>query len=112
MVELIATVGGFFLGQFTFSAMAQWIGAIYVELITQPPEVRRAHSILALLFLHSGPWVLALLVFGIIMVIKMPASDWRPWLLGGFAASWMLMSGVLAASILKMRAQKDATHEG
>lgn len=45
--------GGFFLAQLTFVVIARWVGVIYVEIVNQPPEVRRPQTIVPVMLLHS-----------------------------------------------------------
>ena len=62
MLEPFIGFGGFFLALLTFTAIVRWVGVIYIELVNQPPEVRRPQTIVPIVLLHSGPWMLALLI--------------------------------------------------
>src|SRR5690348_1718034 len=91
MIEPFIGFGGFFLALLTFTAIVRWVGVIYIELVNQPPEVRRPQTIVPIVLLHSGPWMLALVGFLSFKVVTVPTAPWKTWLLGGFALGFALM---------------------
>ena len=112
MINPLIGFGGFFLAQLTFVSIARWVGVIYIEIVNQPPEVRRPQTIVPILFLHSGPWMLALILFFSFKVITAPAAPWKTWLIGGFALGLALMLITVIASWRKIVARKSQAHEG
>jgi hypothetical protein len=112
MVEPLIGFGGFFLAQLVFTSIARWVGVIYLELINQPPEVRRAQTVVPILLLHSGPWMLGLLVFLSVKVAVAPAAPWKTWLVSGFALGFALMLVTVIASWRKLVARRSQPHEG
>jgi hypothetical protein len=109
MGEWLAAFGGFFADQVAFTSIARWVAVLYAQLRLEPPETRRAQTLVPLILLHSGPWTIGLLIFGGIKLAGLPESPWRPWFASGFALGLGLMCVVLLMAWRKMVVRKGAS---
>jgi hypothetical protein len=53
--------------------------------------------------LHSGPWVLVVLILGGIKLLTAADIPWRPWFVAGFAFYSCLMLAMVGIAIKKVK---------
>ncbi|MGH8612144.1 MAG: hypothetical protein ACREYF_08910 [Gammaproteobacteria bacterium] len=107
-MELMAAFGGLFLALVTLPPVISWAGIVYAQLVLEPPETRRAKILLPMLILHSGPWVLVILILGGIKLFSVADNPWRLWFVAGFALYSCMM---LAIVMVGLRKVKHAVHQ-
>ena len=72
---------------------------------------KRLWVFIPLTLLHSGPWILALTVFGALILLRTPREPWHAWFVGGFIAYLALM-GFVIGSFWKKRKALESAHRG
>jgi hypothetical protein len=65
-----------------------------------------------LLLLHSGPWLLGLVVFGALELFMSPRAAWHYWFVGGFLAYLLFVALVLRRFWLNRKAAAAAAEKG
>ena len=108
--EPAALAVGFFAAMIVFAATLPWVGCLWVAYQDYRTAVdyphlgrsRRLWVFVPLTFLHSGPWILALTVFGAFILLRSPREPWHAWFIAGFVGYLALM-GLIIVSVLKKR---------
>jgi len=93
-MQLSAPVWGFFLGTLLFSRVCGWIQAIASALHSRRSEAD-APIIPLVIFLNSGPWLLATVVYWSYHVLSEPHAPAWEWFFGGVLAAmpvWVAIS--------------------
>ena len=103
MELMAAAVGGFVLAQLAFPLVIHWLVLVYAQFALEPPETRRAQTLIPIFLLHSGPWALALMIFACIKLLASPEGEWRPWLVGGFVVGCGILLVMIAMGLKKIR---------
>jgi hypothetical protein len=101
-LSLFAGPGGFFIGMLVWSRILRWGLSLWtVAKERQRDPVHRSRwRIVAAVLLHSGPWTLAALVTGTVLVFRSPhAHAWNVFFYGLLASA--LFQGVMMAWILR-----------
>jgi len=86
VLELSAPVWGFFLGTLLFSRVGAWIQAI--------ASAVESKSAVTVVFLNSGPWLLAAVVYWAYYVLSGAHARRWDWFFGGLAASIPIWLGI------------------
>ena len=108
--ELLGLFGGFFTATIVLAAALRWIGSLWVayqdyRTAVDYPHLGRSKRLwvfVPLTLLHSGPWILALTVFGAFILFRSPREPWHAWFIAGFVGYLALM-GLIIVSLLKKR---------
>jgi hypothetical protein len=102
VLQISAPVWGFFLGTFLFSRVGGWIQVIATAL-----QNRRGDTGLKIVpsvaFLHSGPWLLAAVVYWAYHILSAPHAPAWDWFFGGVVTA---MPAWVAISIYLYRRSK------
>jgi len=117
MAVELAGLLGLLTGMVVFSALLRWVIALtktYTDyrIAADHPHLRQAKRpwiFLFLLVLHSGPWVLALTVFGAFELFMSPYHAWHSWFIGGFIAYIVLMA-CLFIGVHKKQQSRHSQH--
>jgi hypothetical protein len=112
--ELVGLVGGFLIAATILAAVLPWVGCLWVayqdyRTAVDYPHLGRSKRLwvfVPLTLLHSGPWTLALTVFGAFILFRSPREAWHAWFVGGFVAYFALMGLVIVAALKKREAPK------
>jgi len=118
-VELAGFVG-LLAGMLVFSALLRWAIALVktykdYRIAAGYPHLQRARRPWIFLFmfvLHSGPWVLALTVFGAFELLTSPYQVWHSWFIGGFLSYCVLMGCLFMWARKKHKPRKTIKREG
>jgi len=94
ILQVSAPIWGFFLGTFLFSRVGGWIQAIAAALQNRRGEAGWKTAPLVAV-LHSGPWLLAAMVYWAYHVVSAPHLPAWDWFLGGVVTAipvWFAIS--------------------
>jgi hypothetical protein len=96
-------LGGAFAAFLVLPRVIAWIATVVLAFrASGRPELRTALS-LAALFLHSGPWLLALLIAAIYYISSLARPTWFWALIAGIALGALLLSGAIGLAYLRRR---------
>jgi hypothetical protein len=107
VLEIAASLGGFFLGTFLFSRVGSWVQAIATAALTSKRDGAPKSAIAVAAVLSSGPWLLAAFIFWAYYVLSAPHARAWNWFFGAVGAAvpiWLLISLYLHHRSRRIRA--------
>ena len=93
-LQLSAPVWGFFLGTFLFSRVGGWIQAIAAAFQNRRGDAN-LKTVPLVTVLHSGPWLLAAVVYWAYHILSAPHAPAWDWFFGGVITAmpvWVAIS--------------------
>lgn len=104
----IVAFAAFFGGLLLVSRVTSWVAGLVVALKSTPAEPGASTApLLALLFLHSGPWSLVVVIGAIYYVASLAEPGWLWAVLGGLSSAAALLAAVV--SVAYWRQKRGAT---
>jgi hypothetical protein len=99
----LAGLFGFLASGLVIQALLRWGWSVWEAIDQYRVAVRYPHlgranhlwTLLPLLVLHSGPWILALFAFATLRLLSAPHQSWHSWVIGGFIAYPIFVSSIL-----------------
>jgi hypothetical protein len=108
----VAMVGfaAFFVGLLLVSRLLSWVvGLVLVVKSSTAEGTEKAGFTLTQVFLHSGPWALALAIAALYYVAALPQAIWLWAVLGGSGLAVVVLGAGLAVAQLRQRREISAS---
>jgi hypothetical protein len=101
--------GGVVIGSLLVERLLLWAGSVWVmygeyRTAVEYPHLhrpKRLYVFIPLTLLHSGPWLLVLSIWALVVLVSGPRDDWQSWLLGGFAVGVAYMTAIVVFVLRK-----------
>jgi hypothetical protein len=118
MIPQFGGVLGFLAALALFPMIARWGGSLWeayrdYRLAADYPHLNRRKNLWVfapLIVLHSGPWLVALTLFGAFKLFTSPHQPWHSWFIGGFITYFALMGFFITRVLKAQKARKVAEH--
>lgn len=107
VVPLLAGLGGFFVGMLVWSRALRWIYSLWAVFKERQrdPAHRSRWRIVTVVFLHSGPWMLASILVLVGLILPSPhAEGWNGFFYGILAS--LVMQGFIVMWVVRLFQRK------
>ena len=110
-IRMFAAIAGFIFALMSVAALTRWAGLVYFAITRARAanggiDTRRGITLaICQSLFHAGPWSVAVAIF---VAYHLRTEPWAPWLFGGFALGFVLMT--VAASRIAVQVWRRA-HE-